>query len=127
MKILVVDDNQSILNSLSNLLFAQGYFVDTACHGLAASEKLQSSIYDLLIIDHLMPIMNGIQLTKHLRQHKLHCATPVIFMTTQGHKAVELVCNTDIFTAIVDKPIAEANLLKLINGLVSSNTHSQSL
>lgn len=127
MKILVVDDNQAILDSLSTLLSAQGYLVNTAAHGLAASEKLQSSDYDLLVVDHLMPIMNGIQLTKHLRQNVLYANTPVVFLTTQGRKSVELICDTNLFTAIVDKPINEDNLLKLINGLLSANTRYQLL
>ncbi|MBA6389200.1 response regulator [Colwellia sp. BRX10-3] len=127
MKILVVDDNKTILDSLSTVLFNQGYFVSTARHGLGASEKLQNDYYDLVIVDHLMPIMNGIQLTKHIRQHDVLADIPVIFMTTQGRKAVELVCNTDIFSAIIEKPINEKILLKLLNDLLSPNTLYQLL
>jgi CheY-like chemotaxis protein len=127
MKILVVDDNPTILNSLSALLSAQDYFVNTACHGLAASEKLQSNYYDLVIVDHLMPIMNGIKLTKHIRQHEIYTDTPVILMTTQGHKAVNLVCNTDLFSAIIDKPIDKPSLLILVNDLLLPNTRQQLL
>ncbi|ARD43330.1 response regulator [Colwellia sp. PAMC 21821] len=127
MKILVVDDNPAILDSLSALLSAQGYFINTASHGLAASEKLQSSCYDLVIIDHLMPIMNGIQLTKHIRQHEVYADTPVIFMTTQGRKTVKHICDISLFSAIIDKPIDEQNLLKLINDLLSPNSRLQLL
>ena len=127
MKILVVDDNSVILDSLSELLFAQGYFVSKACHGLDASEKLQKKYYDLVIVDHLMPIMNGIQLTKHIRQHKIYVDTPVILMTTQGHQSLKLICNTDLFSAIIDKPVDVENLLKLVNNLLSVNTRHQLL
>ncbi len=127
MQILVVDDKQAILNSLEKLLSSQGYFVDSAIHGLAASEKLQNKHYDLLIIDHLMPIMNGIQLTKHVRQSAVFANTPIIFMTTQGHSAVKSLCNIDLFTAVIDKPIDEQNLVKLINKLLSPNTLYQLL
>ncbi|MGB2739627.1 MAG: response regulator [Cognaticolwellia sp.] len=128
MRILVVDDKPAILNSLSELLTAHGYLIDTAHHGLAASEKLQNTDYDLFIIDHLMPVMNGIQLTKHVRQlENYNTNTPIIFMTTQGQNAVKLVCDTSLFNAIVDKPIDEQNLLKLINDLLSSNTRYQLL
>ena len=127
MHILVVDDKQAILDSLSAILTAHGYFVDTACHGLAASEKLQNTVYDLLIVDHLMPIMNGIQLTKHVRQHELYLNTPLIFMTTQGHNSVKSICDSNLFTAIVDKPVDEQNLLNLINDLLSSNSRYQLL
>ena len=127
MQVLVVDDKKVILDSLSRVLTAQGYFVDTAIHGLSAYEKLQNSNYDLLIIDHLMPIMNGIQLTKLVRQNKHYTNAPIIFMTTQGQKSLQLQCNTDLFSAIIDKPIDEPYLLKLINDLLSSNTRYQLL
>ena len=50
---------------LSVLLVANGYQIDTACNGLDASEKCQTSHYDILIIDHLMPIMNGIKFVEN--------------------------------------------------------------
>jgi len=127
MHILIVDDKKVILDSLSGLLSAHGYFVDTANHGLDASEKMQRTRYDLLVIDHLMPIMNGIQLTKNLRQNETYADTPVIFMTTQGQESVKQLCNIEMFNAIVDKPIDEQQLLKLIAELESSNTRYQSL
>ena len=127
MHILVVDDKQVVLDSLRAALTAQGYFVDTALHGLAASEKLQNTVYDLLIIDHLMPIMNGIQFTKHVRQNECYDNTPIIFMTTQGQSSIKSLCNTDLFSAVIDKPINESNLLKLIKELLSSNTRYQLL
>ncbi len=127
MKILIVDDNKFILNNLSSLVSAEGYYVETACNGLAASEKLENDQYQVVIIDHLMPIMDGIQLSKHLRQHKRYINTPIIFMTSQGQAAVQKVCNTALFTAIVEKPIDEENLMMLINDLQSSNTRYLSL
>ncbi len=127
MKILVVDDNQAVLDSLSAMLTAHGYYVDTACNGLDASEKSQSENYDLLIIDHLMPIMNGIQLVKNLRQIVQYSLTPVIFMTTQGQSAVQSEYQSGLFNALVDKPIAEENLLNLIVNYQRSNTRRQSL
>ena len=127
MQILVVDDKQIILDSLSKLLSKHGYIVGTACNGLAASEKLQKSDYDLFIVDHLMPVMNGIQLTKHIRQNSTYSGTPVIFMTTQGKDLIQSLCDTELFSAVIDKPIDEQNLLNSINSLLSSNTRHQSL
>lgn len=127
MNILVVDDKQAILTSLDALLTAHGYYVDTACNGLDASEKSQNKIYDLLIIDHLMPIMNGIQLVKKLRQIKEYVATPIIFMTTQGQDSVQAECDSALFSALIDKPINEDELLSLIESHQSSNTRYLSL
>lgn len=127
MNILVVDDNSVILNNLNGLLSQQGYFVSTAAHGLAATEMLQSNDFDLIIVDHLMPIMNGIKLTQHLRQNELYANAPIIFLTTQGQKSVASICDASLFTAIVDKPINTDNLLKLVNDLLTSNSRYQLL
>jgi CheY-like chemotaxis protein len=127
MKILVVDDNQAVLDSLSAMLTIHGYCVETACNGLDASEKSQGESYDLLIIDHLMPIMNGIQLVKNLRQIDQYSLTPIIFMTTQGQNAVQSEYKSGLFNALVDKPIAKENLLRLIANYQRSNSLRQSL
>jgi CheY-like chemotaxis protein len=127
MNILVVDDNPIIIENLTALLSAQGYFVTSACHGLDASEALLNNSFDLVVVDHLMPIMNGIQLTKHIRQHELFADIPVIFMTTQGIKSVEYLCDTLMFSAIIDKPIDQLNFINLVNDLLLPNTRRQSL
>ena len=127
MRILVVDDNLTVLDSLRVMLTAHGYGVDTACNGLDASEKLQNKIYDLLIIDHLMPVMNGIQLIKNLRQIKQYLLTPIIFMTTQGKSSLQSEYKDSLFTVLIDKPIDKENLLSLIGNYQSSNTSYQSL
>lgn len=127
MNILVVDDNSLIRNNLATLLSAHGYFVSSACHGLDASEALVNNSFDLVIVDHLMPIMNGIQLTKHIRQQEAYVDIPVIFMTTQGKKAVPYLCDIKIFDAIIDKPIEEQSFINLVNELLLPNSRSQSL
>ena len=127
MKILVVDDNRAVLDSLSAMLTSHGYCINTACNGLDASEKSQSEVYDLLIIDHLMPIMNGIQLVKTLRQVEQYSQTPIIFMTTQGKSTLKPEYQSGLFTDLIDKPIDEESLLNMLANYQSSNTRSMSL
>ncbi|SEK38167.1 two-component system, chemotaxis family, response regulator CheY [Colwellia chukchiensis] len=127
MNILVVDDKAIVIDKLSGLLSASGYAVASAINGLDASEKLQQADYDLLIVDHLMPIMDGIQLVKNLRQNEKYNHTPIIFMTTQGQDSVKQLCNIDMFTAVIDKPIDEQKLLDLVTSLESANSRYQSL
>lgn len=127
MQILIVDDNQAILNSLSALLTARDYFVDTACNGLDASEKLQAKAYDLFIVDHLMPIMNGIQLIKNIRQIAHYSLTPIVFMTTQGKNSLKSQYQNDQFSVLIDKPIDESSLLSLLSSYQKPNTRYLSL
>jgi len=124
MNILVVDDKQSVLDLLSNILVPVGYCVQTACNGLDAFEKAQQLHFDLFIVDHLMPVMNGVQLTKNLKQHKATSSTPVIFMTTQGIDSVNNIPEAPLFDAVIAKPINEELLIKTLTKLSSQQVQT---
>ena len=127
MQILLVDDKKNILTSVTETLIAYGYSVDTACNGLDALEKLHDKSYDLFVIDHLMPIMDGINLVKNLRKIDYYVQTPVIFMTTQDPNAIQAEYGNELFSALIGKPLEKEKLLNLINHFQSSNTRTQSL
>jgi len=125
MHILVVDDKKAVRDTLIKLLECHGYIVHTACNGLDAFEKAQETSYDLFIIDHLMPIMNGLQLTKNLRQQSQTLQTPILFMTTQSLDTVKTLPEAKLFNATLTKPINEDKLLNRIselNDLANSNS-----
>ena len=89
MHVLVVDDSKVIQDSLCKLLVSLGYSVETACNGLDALEKAQSNSHDLYIVDHLMPLMNGVQLSKNLSNNTYCQNTPILFISTQDLKHVK--------------------------------------
>jgi len=117
MNILVVDDNKSVRDSLFNVLTQIGYDVECAVNGLDALEKVKSSSHQLCIVDHLMPLMNGVQLTKNLKQNEQYKNIPIIFMTTQGSDAVKLLPECQLFYAVINKPLEQDQLLTLISQL----------
>ncbi|NTU48223.1 MAG: diguanylate cyclase [Syntrophobacteraceae bacterium] len=80
-KILVVDDEQQVCEILAEALGLMGHQVGTAGDGIDALEKLQNGNFELVITDIDMPRMDGIELIKHLVQHK--SVTDVIAIT--GH------------------------------------------
>lgn len=127
MSILIVDDNKVVLNSISDYLALNGLSVDTAFNGLNALEKCQNFAYELIVVDHLMPIMNGIQFAKNVRQLESYISTPIIFMTTQGVSTVESFLKEGLFSLAIDKPLDNRALIQKINRLRSINTHHQSL
>ncbi|MGB0937667.1 MAG: response regulator [Colwellia sp.] len=111
MHVLVVDDSKAIQDSLSKLLSSLGYTVETACNGLDALDKAQNGEHDLYIIDHLMPLMNGVLLTKNLSNIE-HCKeTPILFISTQDIKEVKQLPERNLFTQILAKPLQENELL----------------
>ena len=130
MVILLADDKQNVLDFITPLLEQQGHIVETAGNGLAAFEKAQQHHFDLYIIDHLMPFMNGIQLSKNLQKKPFTVNTPIIFMTTQNTTDVIALTRSLYFHAIIAKPINENSLLNAvneINQLNNTNTSRYSL
>ena len=83
-RILVVDDDQRILNFLSSKLKASGYEVLTAGNGLEGLEQAQAQEPDLIVLDLLMPKMDGFEMLKELRTFS---AVPVIILTAKGADA----------------------------------------
>jgi len=69
-KILVIDDDPSILTMLKKMLEREGYEVDTACNGSEGLDKIEDSPPDLLITDIVMPEKEGMELIFHLRRKK---------------------------------------------------------
>lgn len=115
MNILLVDDKPNILATLSKLLERKNVTVHTACNGLDAYKKSQDFYYDLFVIDHLMPLMDGIQLSKNLKKHEKNAIKPIVFMTTQDVKSVSHSIDAHLFDEIMSKPINEAKFLSVVD------------
>lgn len=122
MHILLVDDKKAILEQLTPILERNGHTVEIALNGLAAYEKAQSEFFDLYIIDHLMPVMNGIQLSKNLMKNSLTLNVPIIFMTTQNRSEILRLVQNLSFHALISKPIDEKLLMGFVEHLNVENT-----
>ena len=80
-RILVVDDEERIINFLRSKLKASGYEALTASNGLEGLEQAQAQEPDLIVLDLLMPKMDGLEMLKELRSFS---AVPVIILTAKG-------------------------------------------
>jgi DNA-binding response OmpR family regulator len=80
-RILVVDDEERILNFLTTKLKASGYEVLTAPNGVMGLEQVQAQEPDLVVLDLLMPKMDGLDMLKQLRTFS---PVPVIILTAKG-------------------------------------------
>ncbi len=83
-RVLVVDDDPRIVNFLRSKLKASGYEVLTAGNGLEALEQTQAQEPDLMVLDLLMPKMDGFETLKELRSFS---AVPVIILSARGADA----------------------------------------
>jgi DNA-binding response OmpR family regulator len=116
MKILVVDDEPVLLEQLRETLTSQKYDVDTADDGESALDKIFDNLYDLIILDIMLPKIDGLSILKEIRKAKIK--TPVLMLTSKGtvaDKIQGLDYGADDYLA---KPFAIAELMARIRSLL---------
>ncbi len=113
-RILIVDDDELVLIALKELLKPQGYEVQTINSGAEALKMLEKDGFDLLILDIMMPEMDGFELCRKIRQKEPYKDTPVVFLTAKSRdedRAQGLEAGANLF---LSKPISPSRLLSLI-------------
>jgi len=83
-KILIVDDEPFNLDLLEQELADQGYAVERAADGEEALQKVETVLPDVILLDYMMPKMNGIEVVKRLKQDDKHKGIPVILLTAKA-------------------------------------------
>jgi len=78
-RILVVDDEQSIADMVKLCLSKNGYICEAVYDGMTATEKIESSRYDLILLDIMLPDIDGYDLIEYIKQFDI----PVIFVTAK--------------------------------------------
>ena len=91
--IALVDDEQSILTSVSLSLESEGFTVDTFLNGVEALEALENKSYDLGLFDIKMPKMDGNELLSKVRSSRVEKLKdlPIIFLTSKDHEQDEII------------------------------------
>ena len=82
-KLLVVDDEQKIREIISKYAQFEGYSVEEAPNGMTAIEMFKEKDYDLIILDVMMPDLDGFSVCRELRKHS---RTPVIMLSARGEE-----------------------------------------
>ena len=106
-KILLVDDTETVLMTEKLMLAGQNFDVSVARNGLDALERISSEPPDLVLLDVVMPILNGIETCKKLKDNPDTAGIPVLIVTTKGEpenveKAMLAGCD-DFLTKPFDK------------------------
>jgi adenylate cyclase len=117
-KILIVDDEPFNLDLLEQELEDQGYVIERANDGAEALEKVPSFEPDVILLDYMMPKMNGLEVLKHLREDEKYKRIPVILLTakaTQEDKVRGLDAGADDY---VIKPFDSFELLARVRAMV---------
>ena len=106
-KILVIDDDAKILVLEKTILVQGGFAVETASDGIEGLEKLRAGGYDGIVLDVIMPRMDGYETAKQIKKLKEHKTTPIVMVTastersamTQGFRSGAVVFISKPFTA----------------------------
>jgi two-component system response regulator MprA len=83
-KILIVDDEPFNLDLLEQELMEYEYVLERATDGVDALAKADSFCPDFILLDYMMPRMNGLEVVRALRQNERHTSVPVILLTAKA-------------------------------------------
>ncbi|WP_287818040.1 response regulator [Idiomarina sp.] len=109
--LLVVEDKDKTLQSICTMIEPLGFEVTTARDGLDGLSKAKQQYFDVILLDHKMPVMDGLSLLKNLRELEAYQHSPLLFMSTQDMVEIEPKALKAGATQCLAKPLHEDFLL----------------
>jgi two-component system chemotaxis response regulator CheY len=116
--ILAVDDSASMRQMVSFTLKSAGYSVVEAIDGQDALEKAGTRSFDLVLTDQNMPRMDGISLTRKLRESSQFKATPILILTTESSDQMKQAGRSAGATGWLVKPFDPSKLIEVIKKVI---------
>ena len=116
MKILVIEDEKILADSIKSMLERKGFQAECVYDGESGKEYAELGIYDLLILDVMMPKMDGLEVVRQVR--KARCNTPILMLTARSDvqdRIAGLNAGADYY---LTKPFDSGELLASINALL---------
>jgi len=116
MKILIIEDEKLLAQSLQTLLTLKGFEVEVVYDGEDGADYAETGVYDLLILDVMMPKLNGYQVARQVRARRI--TTPILMLTAKGEvqdRIEGLNAGADYY---LTKPFDNQELLACINALL---------
>ena len=116
MKILLIEDEKLLANTLYDLLTAKGFQVEVVNDGESGADYALLGIYDLLILDVMIPGLNGYEIARQVRANR--CSTPILMLTAKSDvsdRIEGLNAGADYY---LTKPFDTRELLACINALL---------
>ena len=121
MRILIIEDQMEIAEGISTILKTEGYETDIVCDGQSGLDGVFSGIYDLVLLDIMLPKRNGLDILKIIRKNRIFI--PVIVLTARSQtddKIIGLDCGADDY---LTKPFDAGELLARIRARLRRLNH----
>ena len=116
--ILAVDDSPSMRKMVSFTLSSAGFKVVEAVDGVDALEKAQAQNIDLVLADQNMPRLDGIGLTRKLREHPRFKSIPILILTTESSDQMKQAGRSAGATGWLVKPFDPTRLIEVIQKVI---------
>jgi len=120
-RILIVEDEESLLKLETILLTVNGYEVSSASTGMDALEKLSAEQFDLVLLDIMLPDIDGYEICSRIKEDHRHADIPVVMLTgrkSTGDQERGASCGAD---AYLTKPFKSAMIIEVIERLIRVN------
>jgi len=122
--ILIVDDEERILQLIKDILFTEGYDVITAASGKEAIKKSRKCIPDLIVMDIMMPDLDGAEAVKLLKEDHATRNIPILFLSgiimKESGKAEQDIKVGGEFYSALPKPFGAEELLTAVHKLLEN-------
>jgi DNA-binding response OmpR family regulator len=122
-RILVVDDDENILNLEKTILEQKGFEVTAAIGGAAALEILAAQVFDLILLDVMMPDVDGFAVCRKIKEDARLKEVPVIFLTAKGGGEALAEGFESGALMYINKPFTANKLLTIVNTMLESGTN----
>lgn len=113
---LVVEDDAAIRRLVEKLLRRESFDIDLAPDGLIAVEKLKANKYDVIVLDLMIPEINGFQIIEFMKRESI--TTPVAVVSAVSQQALTSL-DLDVVKVVISKPFDVDEFARAIKGLIT--------
>ncbi len=121
MRILVIDDETALVQQLRTMLEAERYLVDTAPDGETALNKLNNNSVDLIILDIILPKLDGLSVLRYIRENEQ--GTPILILSALGTIEDKITCLDLGADDYLSKPFSPAELMARVRALLRRHSN----
>ena len=116
-RILIVEDEPNIVESLSFILRRAGFDVDTVTDGAEALDRVRRQAFEVLVLDIMLPGMNGLDVLKAIRSDQTLSSLPVVVLTAKGQANDRRTAEAIGASAFITKPFSNADVVERVSRL----------